>query len=337
MLGATRLGGAFGVGVDVGGGGCPGAIPGFLKSLAQEWPAVRVKAVDLGDASPAAAAEQLLAELTAADGLVEVGYRDGKRIHLALEPAPLSDRPAAEPLSRDDVLVTGGARDHRPGGADPRRAPPADADPRRAHGARGGGRGDDRRTRPARAAADTIDARTRASAEVTPRLVEQDLRRLVRGREVRENLAAAARRALGGASDSCTATRRLAELIDAVYDSHGRIDGVIHGAGIEDRLVRDSNSTRSSALSRPAPRGAHAGAEAALGLAALPVFFSSVSGRFGNRGQADYAAASEILSKLAHSLDGRWPAAGQSTGDRGGRAGWCRRRWSASSRAAASR
>ena len=99
VLGATRLGGAFGVGGMSAEAAVQGAIPGFLKSLAQEWPAVRVKAVDLGDASPAAAAEQLLAELTAADGLVEVGYRDGKRIHLALEPAPLSDRPAAEPLS----------------------------------------------------------------------------------------------------------------------------------------------------------------------------------------------------------------------------------------------
>src|SRR5262249_45739573 len=29
---------------------------------------------------------------------------------------------------------------------------------------------------------------------------------------------------------------------------------------------------------------------------------------FGNRGQADYAAASEILNKLAHELDRRWDA-----------------------------
>ena len=37
------------------------------------------------------------------------------------------------------------------------------------------------------------------------------------------------------------------------------------------------------------------------------MFFASVAGRFGNRGQSDYAAANEVLSKLAIHLDRRWP------------------------------
>ena len=35
--------------------------------------------------------------------------------------------------------------------------------------------------------------------------------------------------------------------------------------------------------------------------------FSSIAGRFGNVGQSDYAAANEILNKLALWLDRRWP------------------------------
>jgi Polyketide synthase dehydratase/KR domain len=38
------------------------------------------------------------------------------------------------------------------------------------------------------------------------------------------------------------------------------------------------------------------------------IFFSSVAGRFGNRGQTDYAAANEVVNKLAADLSRRWPA-----------------------------
>ena len=44
------------------------------------------------------------------------------------------------------------------------------------------------------------------------------------------------------------------------------------------------------------------------------VFFSSVAGRFGNRGQSDYAAANEVVNKLAVRLSRLWPARVSSIG-----------------------
>jgi acyl transferase domain-containing protein len=314
VLGATRLGGEFGVGALPDHSATQAAIPGFLKTLAQEWPEVRVKAVDLSAVTPEAAAEHLLHELTAADGPVEIGYRDGERRQLTLPPAPLED-PEAEPLDADSVLlVTGGARGitaevalrlaerYRPALVLVGRTPLGDeeepetaalTDPRDLRGA-------------------LIERRRRDGAEVTPALVEEDCRCLLRGREVRENLARI--RGTGARVEYLTCDVRDAAafgaLVEQVYATYGRIDGVIHGAGvIEDRLVRDKEP---ESLERV--MATKAGSARTLAQMLRPeglrflAFFSSVSGRFGNRGQADYAAASEVLNKLAQELDRRWPA-----------------------------
>jgi acyl transferase domain-containing protein len=314
VLGATRLGGEFGIGGLPDDSAPQAAIPGFLKTLAQEWPEVRVKAVDLSEVPPETAAEHLLHELAAAGGPVEIGYRDGERTQLTLAPAPL-EHPEAEPLDTDSVLlVTGGARGitaevalslaerYRPGLVLVGRTPPGEeedpetaalSDPRDLRGA-------------------LIERRRRDGAEVTPALVEEDCRRLLRGREVRENLARI--RGTGARVEylNCDVGDAAAfgALIGQVYATYGRIDGVIHGAGvIEDRLVRDKEP---DSLERVmATKAASARTLAQMlrpeNLRFL-VFFSSVSGRFGNRGQADYAAASEVLNKLAQELDRRWPA-----------------------------
>src|SRR5439155_10084551 len=80
VLAATELGGTFAVGDER----APmfpghGGLVGFLKTLAEEWTTVRVKAVDLGSAPPARLADWISWELMAANRIVEVGYRNGKR------------------------------------------------------------------------------------------------------------------------------------------------------------------------------------------------------------------------------------------------------------------
>jgi hypothetical protein len=84
---------------------------------------------------------------------------------------------------------------------------------------------------------------------------------------------------------------------------------VIHGAGvIEDKLRRGKTPESfervfgtkvDSALTlvrKLDPKGVK-----------FFALFASISSRYGNRGQSDYAAANEVLSKLACDLDRKWP------------------------------
>src|SRR5262249_61816725 len=85
--------------------------------------------------------------------------------------------------------------------------------------------------------------------------------------------------------------------------------GVIHGAGvIQDKLLCDKTPESFDRVLGTKLDGALTLARLlepkALRFAA---FFSSVAGRFGNRGQGDYVAANEALNKLAVWLDRRWP------------------------------
>ncbi|MGZ4195319.1 MAG: SDR family NAD(P)-dependent oxidoreductase [Solirubrobacteraceae bacterium] len=313
VLAVSRLDGAFGLDGEPS-HPAPGqrALAGFLKTLALEWPSVRVKAVDLDACAPAQAAPLLTAELMAADGLVEVGYRDGRRTILALSPAPTAERPATSPLKDDDVvLVTGGARgitaEVALALAERRRVKlvvvgrtPADEDERPetqgvleiAHLRRA-----------------LIGARERAGEEVTPALVEEDCRRILRLREARANLARLAASSAQVEYLRCDVRDRaaLTALLHDVYDRYGRIDGVVHGAGlIEDRLVADKTLDSLERVMATKAGSAQTLADTLrLDSLRFAVLFGSVSGRFGNRGQADYAAASESLAQLAHELSGR--------------------------------
>jgi len=315
LVGVTAMGGTFGL------DGRPdafdpwqGAVVGLLKTAAQEWPAVRVRAVDLAPCSADEAAGAVLAELLTDDERVEVGYRDGVRLGLELRAAapPAADGPA--PLDGSSVvLVTGGARGitaevaaamaarYRPtlvllGRTDllPDDEPLADVT-------------DERELKRA------LFERARATgAPTTPAAVNAEYVRITRGREARDNVARLRAAGARVAYLQCDMADRasVAAAVAEVYDRYGRIDGVVHGAGVvEDKLLRDKELGSFERVLGPKAAGALHLVEALRpeGLRFL-VFFSSVSGRFGNRGQGDYAAASEVLAKLAVHLDATWPA-----------------------------
>jgi acyl transferase domain-containing protein/NAD(P)H-dependent flavin oxidoreductase YrpB (nitropropane dioxygenase family)/NAD(P)-dependent dehydrogenase (short-subunit alcohol dehydrogenase family)/acyl carrier protein len=311
VVAATRLGDRFGhQPVQAG-------IAGLLKSFDKEWTQTRSKSVDFdADAAVATIVESLLIEAGRAREDVEVNYRGGVRHVLRTAQALLSTkgRPVLEIGEKSVVLVTGGARGitaevacafaerHRPvmvlcGSS---ALPPAAEDAATA------GLSD---PRPVKAA---LIARARDSgAAVAPAAIEAAYRQLLKDREIRATMAVL-REAAASVEYHQVDVRDEAAFggfIDRIYATHGRIDGVIHGAGIvEDKLIRDKTGDSFDRVvdTKTASAFVLSRKLRPAGLRFLALF-TSVAGTFGNRGQSDYGAANEILSKLALLLDRKWP------------------------------
>jgi acyl transferase domain-containing protein/NAD(P)H-dependent flavin oxidoreductase YrpB (nitropropane dioxygenase family)/NAD(P)-dependent dehydrogenase (short-subunit alcohol dehydrogenase family) len=316
LLGATAMGGDFGTrsGLDSLLSVSQGGVPGLIKAMADEWPHVRCKALDFSaDLSPEAIADRIFTELVADDSLVEVGYRANDR--LVLKSVPANPEPGGEEITTIDpesvIVITGGARGitaeiakriarrYRPrlfivGASEyaTEGEPPETANLSRI--------GDIRAA---------LFDEARRHGPVTRADIDAECSRILKNREIRSNIAAMeaagafVRYLQADLSDNIASERMIAEVIR----SEGRIDGLIHGAGIvEDRLIHNKDMDSFN-------RVLAAKADSAFVLTQLleahpfrfAVFFSSVSGRFGNKGQCDYCAANEILNKLAARLDRR--------------------------------
>jgi NAD(P)-dependent dehydrogenase (short-subunit alcohol dehydrogenase family) len=318
LVAATAMGGAFATSRVLPGPFFPGqgGVAGLVKTLAREWPEVRVRVVDLCPREPAEGlAARLAAEALTDDGWPEVGYRRGRRIRLRAVPSPLEKHGAGLILSPGDpVLVTGGARGitaavaaelarrWRPtlllvgSGA----MPPVAEDPATAG-----------RVHAAELKATLHGRLRRAGRDVGPAELEAAYRSLLNQRQVREGLRAI--RAAGSAVEYARADVRDAEALARALDEwrtrFGHPVGLIHGAGvIHDKLLRDKTPESFDRVLGTKLDGA-------LNLARLlkpealrfTAFFSSIAGRFGNEGQSDYAAANDALNKVAVWLDRRWP------------------------------
>jgi NAD(P)-dependent dehydrogenase (short-subunit alcohol dehydrogenase family) len=141
--------------------------------------------------------------------------------------------------------------------------------------------------------------------------MEKEVRRILKARRVRANVEDLRPMcpALEYHSLDVRDAAAFGDLIDRVYRTWGRIDGVIHGAGIiEDRTLADKDP---DSFARVFSTKVDAAAVLAQKLRPEGLKFlallSSVAGRFGNVGQVDYSAANEYLNKLADHLNRQWP------------------------------
>jgi NAD(P)-dependent dehydrogenase (short-subunit alcohol dehydrogenase family) len=311
------MGGSFGTGSDgldffPGHGG----VSGLVKTLAREWAGVRCRVVDLDvREAPRALATRLVAEARADDGWSEVGYVGGRRIRLRGMAAPLDHGASSriELKPGEPVIVTGGARGitasitaelarrWRPAllllGRSPLPSP-----------------SEDREIAGISSLSElkaVLHARLRREGRsVSPGDLERAYQSAIQAREIRQNLEIF--RSTGSTVEYATVDvsdgNALASVLDGWRRRFGDPVGLIHGAGvIKDKLIRDKTLETFDLVLGTKLDGA-------LNLARLlkpdairfAALFSSIAGRFGNAGQADYAAANEVLNKLAIWLDRKW-------------------------------
>ena len=319
VLGATVLGGQLGFGTSrldslsrCGGG----AISGFLKCLGEEWPDVVVRSIDFPDFAGAEEVVKCIGkELCDPEGPYEVGYLRDKRYTWEPVAAPLD--PSAPDLSIEDgsvILVTGGARgitaeisrtwgERFPSsrlillGRSP--LPPEEED------ASTSGISDKAELKRA-----IMDAIAEEGIKPSPSLVESRYRTIMTEREIRENMENI--RATGASVEYHSVDVRhrdeLEAIFEDIYSRHGKIDGVIHGAGvIDDKLLKDKTPESFDRVFSTKVESSFSIVEFLRpeSLRFLS-FFASIASRYGNRGQSDYAAANEVLCKLATELDKQW-------------------------------
>jgi NAD(P)-dependent dehydrogenase (short-subunit alcohol dehydrogenase family) len=292
------------------------AVADFTKTLALEFSGVLSKVVDLDPTDPVAILQQkLMDELTSPDETLQVGLPGDRRLTVMPQVAPV-DGPVTRPIQRDWVfLLTGGARGvtaeiarqlagrYQPtlilAGASPLASGPEPPDT--------AGITETARLKTA------LTARLRASsATVKPAAVEAALQRLLKDREIVQTIATLRQTGARVEYHSVDVRKEDAfgDLLDRIYREHGRLDVVIHGAGIiEDKLIRDKTPESFD-------RVVHTKADSVYLLSRklrpeslqCLLLMSSVTAAFGNRGQADYAAANGVMNGMAVILSSQWPA-----------------------------
>lgn len=154
-----------------------------------------------------------------------------------------------------------------------------------------------------------------ASGLRRPAEIEAAASRILAEREVRATLTALAAVAASVRYHCADVTdeRAVRAVVADVRERHGRLDGIVHGAGIlRDGLLRDKRPEDFTEVFTTKVAGARhlAAAAAEHGTWPAPRFlalFGSVAGVYGNRGQSDYAAANDALDGLAHTWAESFP------------------------------
>jgi acyl transferase domain-containing protein/NAD(P)-dependent dehydrogenase (short-subunit alcohol dehydrogenase family) len=317
LVSGTRLGGQHGY--DAAGATAPlgGAVTGFTKTYKREHVEALVKAVDFeAERKPAEIADLLIKETLRDPGAVEIGHRQELRWTVALQEQPATDGEPGLTLDSNTVfLVTGAAGSivsaitadlaTASGGTFYLLDLVPEPDPQNPDLKRYVADNDGLKRE--------LFARIQARGErATPALVEKELAALERAQAALSAINAV--RAVGGTANyfsvNLTDASAVTKIIQQVRERSGRIDVLLHAAGIErSRFLPDKDPREFDQIFDVKADGwfnlLHAIGDMPLG---ATVAFSSIAGRFGNAGQTDYSSANDLLCKITSSFRTTRPA-----------------------------
>ena len=298
-------GGCFGLDGSSGDHAWRGGLAGVVKTAAREWPGASLKAIDVAD--PERSADAILDELFLGGPALEVAYAtDGTRSVVQVESLATDDSrgPALAPGSV--VVVSGGARGvtassvaklaekwkvklallGRSKLAEWPEGVPLTTDPTQITGALASS---------AKALGEQVDFSA----------IQKQARSLAGSAEVRMSLAELDARGIEAIylSADVTSLEQVEVALDQIRETWGSVDGIVHGAGVlRDKSIADMTPDRVAEVFGPKVGGLEVLLEATkddpIQLIAL---FSSIAARAGNAGQVAYAAANEVLNKVAAS------------------------------------
>jgi NAD(P)-dependent dehydrogenase (short-subunit alcohol dehydrogenase family) len=302
-------GGDFGIQSIMENGLHGAGLSGLVKTARHEWKNATVKAIDIecGERSNRQIAHAIFTEILHGGMEIEVGLKkNGERITLVNE--PVMEPGEYYPLKTNDVvLVSGGARGITASclaeltknirlriaifgrtrlseEADFLKNAHTDADLKRV----------------------LTDRFAKTGKSITPLQLSNKVDTIIACRDIKRNLQAIAENGSVVEYHSLDITKReeLSNAITEIRQKWGRIDGIIHAAGVlADKLLHEKSMEQFKRVFGTKVIGLyHLLEETKHDDLTHICLFSSVSARYGNKGQADYAMANEVLNKVGKHL-----------------------------------